>query len=140
MRVVVLLGGESEERDVSLASGCQVADALREAGHDVVALDPAAGVLTREDEAKILTEGVGVLPPGTSGTDAASDDSGASSDGAKLVDHHEGGSPSRGFALEDLPAGDYTLTAWHEKLDKIKVDFSVAAGAEVSVVFAFEAD
>ena len=49
MRVVVLLGGESEERDVSLASGCQVADALRQAGHDVVALDPAAGALTRAE-------------------------------------------------------------------------------------------
>ena len=71
MRVVVLLGGESEERDVSLASGCQVADALREAGHDVAALDPAAGALTREDEAKILAEGVGILPPGTSSADAA---------------------------------------------------------------------
>ncbi len=51
MRVVVLLGGESEERDVSLASGCQVADALRQAGHDVVALDPVGGALTRADEA-----------------------------------------------------------------------------------------
>ena len=66
MRVVVLLGGESEERDVSLASGCQVADALREAGHDVVALDPTSGALTRADEAKILAEGVGILPPGES--------------------------------------------------------------------------
>ncbi len=64
MRVVVLLGGESEERDVSLASGCQVADALRQAGHDVVALDPVGGALTRENEAKILAEGVGTLPPG----------------------------------------------------------------------------
>ena len=73
MRVVVLLGGESEERDVSLASGCQVANALREAGHDVAALDPAAGALTREDEAKILAEGVGILPPGTSSADAAPD-------------------------------------------------------------------
>ena len=64
MRVVVLLGGESEEREVSLASGCQVADALRQAGHDVVAFDPMAGPLALSDEAKILTEGVGILPPG----------------------------------------------------------------------------
>ena len=84
MRVVVLLGGESEERDVSLASGCQGANALREAGHDVAALDPAAGALTREDEAKILAEGVGILPPGTSSADAAPDHSGAS-DGAMTV-------------------------------------------------------
>jgi D-alanine-D-alanine ligase len=64
MRVVVLLGGESEERDVSLASGCQVADALRQSGHDVVALDPVGGALTLADKAKILAKGVGSLPPG----------------------------------------------------------------------------
>ena len=64
MRVVVLLGGESEEREVSLASGCQVADALRQAGHDVVAFDPVGGALTRADEARTLAEGVGTLAPG----------------------------------------------------------------------------
>ena len=114
MRVVVLLGGESEERDVSLASGCQVANALREAGHDVAALDPATGALTREDEAKILAEGVGILPPGTSSADAAPDHSGAS-DGAKLVDHEEGGPPGGGFALEDLhgAAADVVFPALH---------------------------
>lgn len=62
MRIVVLLGGESEEREVSLASGCQVADALRRAGHDVVALDPVGGALTSADEEKILEEGMGSLP------------------------------------------------------------------------------
>ena len=114
MRVVVLLGGESAERDVSLASGCQVADALREAGHDVAALDPAAGALTREDEAKILAEGVGILPPGTSSADAAPDHSGAS-DGAKFVDYKEGGPPGGGFALEDLrgAAADVVFPALH---------------------------
>ena len=64
MRVVVLLGGSSEERDVSLASGCQVADALRQSGHDVVAFDPADGVLTQGDEAEILATGLRALPPG----------------------------------------------------------------------------
>ena len=63
MRVVVLLGGESEERDVSLASGSQVADALRQVGHDVVAFDPVGGALALFEEAKILAEGVGTLPP-----------------------------------------------------------------------------
>ena len=87
MKVVVLLGGESEERDVSLASGCQVADALRQAGHDVVAFDPVGGALTRGDEAKTLAEGVGSLPPGeiasggTSVSGAESADSGAPSGG-----------------------------------------------------------
>ena len=35
MRVAVLRGGRSSERDVSLRSGAGVADGLREAGHDV---------------------------------------------------------------------------------------------------------
>ena len=38
MRIAVLFGGTSSERDVSIASGAQVVKALREAGHDVVAV------------------------------------------------------------------------------------------------------
>ncbi|MFG3117771.1 D-alanine--D-alanine ligase [Streptomyces sp. NPDC048197] len=44
MRVVILCGGESSERDVSLASGRSVAGALLERGHEVVLVDPAAEV------------------------------------------------------------------------------------------------
>ncbi|MEE4419042.1 D-alanine--D-alanine ligase family protein [Streptomyces bugieae] len=44
MRVVILCGGESSERDVSLASGRSVAGALLERGHEVVLVDPAAAV------------------------------------------------------------------------------------------------
>ena len=43
MRVVVLLGGDSAERDVSLATGRGVIAALSRRGHEVIALDPAAG-------------------------------------------------------------------------------------------------
>lgn len=39
LRVVVLKGGDSSEREVSLASAAQVEAALREAGHEVTALD-----------------------------------------------------------------------------------------------------
>ncbi|MGK5631408.1 D-alanine--D-alanine ligase family protein [Streptomyces sp. URMC 123] len=42
MRTVILCGGESSERDVSLASGRSVARALLERGHEVVLVDPAA--------------------------------------------------------------------------------------------------
>ena len=38
-RVVVLYGGISAERDVSLSSGIQVIAALRESGFDVVPVD-----------------------------------------------------------------------------------------------------
>jgi D-alanine-D-alanine ligase len=48
--VVVLAGGISHERDVSLRSGRRVADALIEAGHRVVLRDPDAGLLPFLDE------------------------------------------------------------------------------------------
>ncbi|MFF4605239.1 ATP-grasp domain-containing protein [Streptomyces sp. NPDC001339] len=44
MRLVILCGGESSERDVSLASGWSVARAALERGHEVVLVDPAAEV------------------------------------------------------------------------------------------------
>lgn len=43
--VVVLAGGDSPERAVSLASGANVTRALREAGHHVRQLDPSLGAL-----------------------------------------------------------------------------------------------
>lgn len=44
-RVVVLMGGESQERDVSRVTGTAVAKALAERGHDVTLLDTHDGVL-----------------------------------------------------------------------------------------------
>jgi D-alanine-D-alanine ligase len=43
MRVLVLMGGSSAERDVSLATGAGVSRALGERGHEVTAVDPATG-------------------------------------------------------------------------------------------------
>ncbi|MER2081560.1 MAG: D-alanine--D-alanine ligase [Ruminococcus sp.] len=43
MRIVVLAGGTSTERDVSISSGILVASALREKGHEVVLLDVFKG-------------------------------------------------------------------------------------------------
>lgn len=63
MRIAVLFGGTSSERDVSIASGAQVVKALREAGHDVIAVDTATGVLAAADEKKLLTAGVAPVPP-----------------------------------------------------------------------------
>jgi D-alanine-D-alanine ligase len=63
MRVTVLLGGASEERDVSLATGAQVAGALRAAGHQVVAFDTAHGPLTREEDEALREKGVDPNPP-----------------------------------------------------------------------------
>ena len=45
MKIAVLCGGRSSERDVSLSTGIQVARALRETGHDVVLVDaPCSGM------------------------------------------------------------------------------------------------
>lgn len=63
MKIAVLFGGTSAERDVSIASGSQVVKALRSAGHDVVAVDTASGVLGKADEQKLLTSGVAPAPP-----------------------------------------------------------------------------
>jgi D-alanine-D-alanine ligase len=62
LRVAVFLGGDSAERDVSLASGREVLAALRQRGHEVVAVDPARGVLGPEEEAALSAD-VGLLPP-----------------------------------------------------------------------------
>ncbi|HKO16809.1 MAG TPA: D-alanine--D-alanine ligase [Gemmatimonadaceae bacterium] len=58
MKITVLLGGTSAERDVSLASGLRVADALRSRGHRVTAIDPARGPLPAEEERALLARPV----------------------------------------------------------------------------------
>ena len=63
MRIAVLMGGTSDERTVSLSSGAQVARALRDAGHDVVAVDTARGVIAPEEERALIESGVRVAPP-----------------------------------------------------------------------------
>ncbi len=64
VRIAVLMGGASAEREVSLDSGVQVARALREAGHDVVAVDTAMGPLGAAEEDAISERGVRSRPPG----------------------------------------------------------------------------
>ncbi len=49
LRVVVLAGGNSAEREVSLRSGAAVAEALEATGHRVTAIDPAQTPLTEID-------------------------------------------------------------------------------------------
>ncbi len=63
MRLTVLLGGTSSERNVSLASGLRMAAALREAGHEVRLLDPATGPIAADLEAVLRERSVGTAPP-----------------------------------------------------------------------------
>jgi D-alanine-D-alanine ligase len=58
------MGGTSAERDVSLASGLRVADALRSRGHTVTAVDTVRGALTEGEERAMLAGPVmHALPP-----------------------------------------------------------------------------
>jgi D-alanine-D-alanine ligase len=63
MRVTVLTGGTSAERDVALASAVQVIGALRSRGHDVSVVDTARGYIPERDEKALLSGGVGTEPP-----------------------------------------------------------------------------
>src|SRR5664279_4084808 len=65
MKVTVLLGGTSSERDVSLASGLRIAHALRDAGHTVTSVDPARGEMTRAQEDELRAAGVVKREPPT---------------------------------------------------------------------------
>jgi D-alanine-D-alanine ligase len=57
------MGGTSAERNVSLASGVRVADALRSVGHKVTAVDTARGPMSQAAERKLRESAVGTLPP-----------------------------------------------------------------------------
>jgi D-alanine-D-alanine ligase len=63
MRVTVLTGGTSAERDVALASAVQVIGALRSRGHEVAVVDTARGYIPEADEPRLLSGVVGAAPP-----------------------------------------------------------------------------
>jgi D-alanine-D-alanine ligase len=58
LKISVLMGGTSAERDVSLASGLRVTEALRSKGHKVTAIDTARGPLGLADEKALLARPV----------------------------------------------------------------------------------
>jgi D-alanine-D-alanine ligase len=63
MRIAVLLGGVSVERDVSFASGRGVVNALRESGHDVIPIDPAFGANQPANLNELISQSVHADPP-----------------------------------------------------------------------------
>lgn len=63
MKITVLMGGVSAERNVSLASGIRIVEALKERGHDVAAVDPAKGVIDQVELKRLSETVVGVTPP-----------------------------------------------------------------------------
>ncbi|HEU5050012.1 MAG TPA: D-alanine--D-alanine ligase [Gemmatimonadales bacterium] len=63
MRVTVLNGGTSSERDVALASAAQVVRALRSRSHEVAVVDTARGLIPEAEEPAMLGTKVGAEPP-----------------------------------------------------------------------------
>jgi D-alanine-D-alanine ligase len=63
LRILVLMGGTSAERDVSLASGEAIVKALKSVGHQVLALDTAQGNRLLSDDGKYIPGGVKENPP-----------------------------------------------------------------------------
>jgi D-alanine-D-alanine ligase len=63
MKITVLMGGTSSERNVSLASGIRIVQALRSKGHEVTPMDPARGVISAAEERELSTGKVGTEPP-----------------------------------------------------------------------------
>jgi len=63
MRITVLTGGASSERDVALASARQVVPALRSVGHSVVVVDTVTGFVPESRESDHLLGKVGTVPP-----------------------------------------------------------------------------
>ncbi len=63
MKIAVLFGGDSMERDVSIASASQVVGALRSRGHQVIAYDSGRGRLTAADEQRLFAGKIDREPP-----------------------------------------------------------------------------
>jgi len=62
VKIAVLLGGSSPEREVSIASGKGVMKGLRELGHEAVAIDPALGN-DQISETELFSRAIEAAPP-----------------------------------------------------------------------------
>jgi D-alanine-D-alanine ligase len=63
LKIAVLFGGDSMERDVSIASASQVVGALRSRGHQVIAYDSGRGRLAPPDEQRLFAGKIDSRPP-----------------------------------------------------------------------------
>ena len=63
MKIAVIFGGKSTERDVSIASGAEAFKALKDRGHEVLAVDTARGVLRPAEEKHLLSSHIKTIPP-----------------------------------------------------------------------------
>ncbi len=75
MRIVVLMGGTSAEREISLRTGSGIAKALRSRHHEVTALDTADGAVLPPgmEQGRALPDGDATHDPGTTALAARTD-------------------------------------------------------------------
>src|SRR5262249_2896025 len=76
MKVALLMGGRSSEREISLRTGRGIAQALRNLGHEVLSVDAANGRLLPagdEEKAAMPAEAVRNLPASSSSAIASAD-------------------------------------------------------------------
>jgi D-alanine-D-alanine ligase len=160
MKVAVLKGGRSLERNVSLRSGARVEDALQRLGHEVVPIDVGADLVDRLVEVK--PDVAFVALHGRGGEDGtvqellelvgvpytASDASACSRCMDKVVSKHElrgAGLPTPDFyafsqaAFEELGAGR-ALPALEERLDFPIVVKPAGQGSALGIKFAATAE
>ena len=107
MKVAVLMGGRSSEREISLRTGRGMAQALRNLGHEVVAVDAANGKVLpagEEERAALPTE---ALEP-TGETALARPETLANADVVLIALHGAAGENGTLQALLDLAGKVYT--------------------------------
>ena len=74
MQVLVLVGGTSAERDVSLASGQAVINALCARGHEVLVVDTACGRRLLDATRPLIPQGIAAAPPSVGGRSSVPDE------------------------------------------------------------------
>ena len=63
MKVAVIFGGTSQERDVSMASGIQVFSALKSIGCEVILIDANSGIVDIKDIRSLANHKISATPP-----------------------------------------------------------------------------
>lgn len=125
LRVAVLAGGDSDEREISLKSGQAVADALVQSGHQVLQLDPAIIELAGMDWSQFDVAFVALH--GHFGEDGQVqrilDDAGVHYTGSGAVASRLAFSKSAAkeqFELFGVPTPKYAIIHYNDDLDEIR--------------------
>ena len=134
MKIVVLAGGLSTERDVSFMTGDMVAKALRENGHQVIVLDvfmgysdkkeDITGIFDRSEEVSVKVEGIPEVAPDLAKVKASRKDQSDNFFGPNVIEicqeadivfmalHGENGENGKIQAVFDLFGVKYTGTGY----------------------------